>query len=574
MADNIKARKLDSSGKWQPKKPVIGVFAPCDPRIDADSRLRAQNITRIIAQSISGKVMLPGDEAVDVVYSDILIDSEKQADIVAAMFRAAGVDILVACPDTWAFPQLTGISFLQQFPTDTPLNIVCGNSGPKPGVVYAHALNGAFAQYGRLTTLNVGSWEDTGLEPKVSDCTISALVDWCYAATTKVATKGRRVVIFGHDSMGMETALSHIIPTRNTFGLEITRLDMKLLADMLAKEAYDKDELKHFRNWIDTNIGDRLEVRNEEQSKRFDMSLGLYLICRDLLKDLNAIGGGFMSQLEWGSDKRALPLPVADVMETLFNSTFDHNGAKKAVPFATEADCQALLTMLYMSYLTGGGAPLFMDFRKVWENWEIKQLADKLRVQLPANAAWATKGLVDGNNSGSASLDWAGNLGESPEQILSRVSMPIADDGYFPGGGNSVTFMSPAGIKGIAGRMAYCSLNNKFSMIWDEAETVEVPAELSKAMTNLTNWNWPHTFLVPKYASMLEYKQYTPANHFHMVRDLPVRRLQYWMDLTGVLNLTPWAARPKFIEGTDRPEPLVHLLAGGADNYKNLIGVS
>jgi L-fucose isomerase len=42
--------------------------------------------------------------------------------------------------------------------------------------------------------------------------------------------------------MGMETALAHILPTRNTFGLEITRLDMKLLADMLAKGAYDKTE--------------------------------------------------------------------------------------------------------------------------------------------------------------------------------------------------------------------------------------------------------------------------------------------------------------------------------------------
>ena len=36
---------------------------------------------------------------------------------------------------------------------------------------------------------------------------------------------------------------------------------------------------------------------------------------RNMMKDLNAVGGGFMSQLEWGSDPRGLPLPVADVME-------------------------------------------------------------------------------------------------------------------------------------------------------------------------------------------------------------------------------------------------------------------
>ena len=138
--------------------------------------------------------------------------------------------------------------------------------------------------------------------------------------------------------------------------------------------------------------------------------------------------------------------------------------------------------------------------------------------------------------------------------------MPLADEDYFPGGGNSVTFMTPEGIEGIAGRMAYSGLNNKFSLIWDEAYTTDVPAKLEKAMCNLTNWNWPHTFVVPKYASMVEYKQYAPANHLHMTWNLPVSRLQYWMDLIGVASVTPWAARPAFIEGVDRPTPLVKLL--------------
>jgi L-fucose isomerase len=56
-----------------------------------------------------------------------------------------------------------------------------------------------------------------------------------------------------------------------------------------------------------------------------------------------------------------------------------------------------------------------------------------------------------------------------------------------------------------------------------------------------------------------------------MVWGLPVARLQHWMDLTNVLSVTPWVARPKFIEGTDRPQPLVHLLCGGEDNYKLMV---
>jgi L-fucose isomerase len=571
MAKKIEAVRLANIRKATLKVPVIGVFATSDPRITKEDRQRCQNIAKMAADCISGRVVLPDKTPVPVVYSTVLVDGEPQADIVAQQFRKAGVDILVCVPDTWAFPQLTTISLLQQFPPNTPINITCGNSGPRPGVVYAHATTGAIAQYGRMVTLNVGTWPDTGMNPKMTDQTAKNLIDWCYAAVTAVGLRGRRVVVLGHDSMGMETALAHILPTRNTFGIEFTRLDMKLLADMLQKKSYDEKELKALRRWIDRYVGKRLELRDEADSERFNMSLGMYLIIRDLMAELNAVGGGFMSQLEWGSDVRGLPLPVADAMESFFNSTFDHNGRKAPLPYATEADVQGLLTMLFMTWLSGGNPPLFMDFRKVWEPWEIKELAKKVGVKgLNKKAEWLTKGLVDGNNSGSASYDWAALPGSSVRKIMAGVGMPLADFDYFPGGGNSVTFMTPPGIEGIAGRIAYSTTSGLFSMVWDEAHTTEVPKKLAEVMCGLTTPEWPHTFVVPKYATMVEYKQYPPANHLHMTWNLPVARLQHWMDLTGVLNVTPWAARPKFVEGVDRPVPLVHLINGGENAYKQL----
>ncbi len=571
MAKKAQAMRLPNIRKASPKVPVIGVFATSDPRIDKESRIRCQNIVKMAANVISGAVVMPDKTPVGVVYSEVLVDGEAQADIVAQQFRKAGVDILVLVPDTWAFPQLTAISVLGQFGADTPINITCGNSGPKPGVVYAHALSGAISQYGKLVSLNVGTWPDTGMNPEMTENTATNLINWCYAAVAAVGLRGRRVMVLGHDSMGMETALAHILPTRNTFGLEITRLDMKLLSDMLSKEAYNPKELKGIRGWFNKYLGRRIELRDEADEKRFTQSLAMYLIVRDLMAELGAVGGGFMSQLEWGSDLRGIPLPVADGMESLFNSTFDHNGRKAPIPFATEADVQGLLTMVFMAYLSGGNPPLFMDFRKVWEAWEIKELAKKIGVKnLDKKADYYTKGLVDGDNSGSASFDWAQKPGASIKQIMDGISMPLAEVNYFPGGGNAVNFMTPAGIEGIAARMAYCSTSGLFSMIWDEAVTTEVPAKLAKAMCELTTPIWPHTFVVPKYASMTEYKQYPPANHFHMTWNLPVARLQYWMDLTGILSVAPWAARPKFIEGVDRPQPLVHLISGGENVYKQM----
>jgi len=542
---------------------TFGVCATSDPRIDERSRRRCVNIVEMVAGVVARGVRMPDRRPASVVWSDVLIDGEKQADIVARQFRDASVDAVIVAPDTWAFPQLTLISLLSQLPSEVPVNITCGNSGPKPGVVFAHAVNGALAQSGRLAALNVGTWPDTGLRPRMTPATADALVDWCYAALATVGLKGRRVVIFGHDSMGMETALAHVIPTRRTFGIEITRLDMKLPADMLAKGAYDARELRALRRWIDRHVGARLEQRDAADAERFDQSLAMYLIVRDVMADLGAVGGGFMSQLEWGSDRRGVPLPVADVMESLFNSTFDHHGRKPALPYATEADVQGLLTMLFMTWLSGGNPPLFMDFRKVWEPWEIKALAEKLEVEFTGEEAWASRGFVDGDNSGSASFNWAAEPGASAAQCMAQVSMPLADEFYFPGGGNSVSFISPPGIGGIAARLAYSDLSGAFSMVWDEASTVAMPQPLADAVCKTSTETWPHAFVCPRYATMAEYKQYAPANHFHMTWGLSPARLEHWMDLTGVLSQAPWAGRARWIEGTDRPLPLLYVLNGG-----------
>ncbi len=557
-----KARRLGGRGGASGAV-TFGVCATGDPRIDKASRERAVNIVEMVADVVAEGVKMPDGNDVNVVWSPVLIDGEKQADIVARQFAAAGVDAVICAPDTWAFPQLTLISLLSQMPADTPVNITCGNSGPKPGVVYAHAVNGALAQSGRLAALNVGTWPDTGQSPKMTEGTAKALVDWCYAAMTRAGLKGRRVVVFGHDSMGMETALAHVIPTRRTFGLEITRLDMKLLSDMLAKGAYDPRELRKLRSWLNRHLGRRLAIGTATDSERFDKGLALYLIVRDLLADLNAVGGGFMNQLEWSSDRRGIPLPIADAMESLLNSTFDHNGEKPAMPFATEADVQGLLTMLFSCWLSGGNPPLFMDFRKVWEPWEIQALARRLKVKFSGKELWAQRGIVDGDNSGSASLNWAGRPGEGVGAVMQRVSMPPAELDYFPGGGNSVTFITPGGIQGIAGRLAYSELMGMFSLVWDEACTVDLPARLAEAVASTSNVTWPHTWVVPKYATMAEYKQYAPANHLHMIWNLPPARLEHWMDLSGVLSATPWQARPAFIEGVDRPLPLLYVLNGG-----------
>ena len=74
----MKASKLPALSKTESQKPVIGVFATCDPRIDKDSRKRAANIIKMAADIVASEVKMPDGTPVPVAYSDLLIDGEVQ----------------------------------------------------------------------------------------------------------------------------------------------------------------------------------------------------------------------------------------------------------------------------------------------------------------------------------------------------------------------------------------------------------------------------------------------------------------------------------------------------------------
>jgi L-fucose isomerase len=91
-----KAKKLMQDVAATRGAVTFGVFATGDPRIDRESRQRAANIVGLVADVVAKSVRMPDGKPVDVVWTPVLVDGEKQADLVARQFRAAGVDILAA----------------------------------------------------------------------------------------------------------------------------------------------------------------------------------------------------------------------------------------------------------------------------------------------------------------------------------------------------------------------------------------------------------------------------------------------------------------------------------------------
>jgi len=573
------------SGKKKNSVPALGIFVPCDPRIDEASRKRAFNIGTMTANLLAKRLKMPDGNSPNIFYCSHLVDGEKTADSGAAEMKEAGVEALFIVPDTWFFPGKSAMALTAHFPPNTPLACVGGNNAPKPGVVGIDALVGAYAQTGRLCPMVIGNMPETGMNPEFGDKTKEEIVDLAYAVLAVVALRGKRYLSVDTDSMQMETALNHVHAARRFFGLESTRESMKIFADMLQKRGgYDPEELKELRNWVvNVKFKGRIFSNTEEiqkskkaihtakdakppalsaeDRKKLDEGLALYLIIRNYMQDINAIAGGWTNQLAWGSDRRGIPMSTADIAESLFNSTEDHTGKKTVIPFSTENDIQGLLTMIGYCYLSGGKPTLFMDFRKVYEPWEIEKNAKEIGLSLKPyfKEPWMKRGFIDGNNSGSASLDFA------EKHFLFR-----AVEYYFPGLGFSVSFVSPKGIKGLAGRLAYSDLSGMFTMVQDEAESVELPAPLTERVCHASDYSWPHTFLTLEHVPASMAKMGMPANHFHMVEGVPRRRWQYFSDFNLILNYR-WENSPDFVEGVDRPLPMLWRINGGEVAAKMLL---
>jgi L-fucose isomerase len=562
-----------------PSAPVIGLFAPCDPRISDDARERGQNIANMTGRILKA-IRLPLGEKPGIFVADKPVQREADADATAYEFRKAGVSVIAMVPDSWFYPGRSAMALTAHFPS-APICCIAGNNAPKPGVVGVDAVVGAYSQTGRLCHAIIGNMPEVGMDPEFDDKSKGEIIDLVWAMTAAAWLKGKRVMCADTDSMQMETAYNNVHAARRVLGLESTRESMKLFADMLlADKGYDKAEFKELRNWVlnkqwkgkiygnvENLCKDKAAIYTQtakhpakaldaQQLAALDQELKMYLCVRDYMRSCNAIGGGWTSQLAWGSDLRGTPMACADIAESLFNSTFDHTGKKAAIPFATENDFQALLTMTCYSALTGGEPVLFADFRKVYEPWEIQRKADELGIKLDPDSPYMQRGCIDMDNSGSGSLDWAS------DSYLFEVFKH-----YFPGGGFSVGYVSPAGIQCQAGRLAYSDLTGTYTMIQAEAESVALPGPITESFCHASSYSWPHTFLAYKQVPASLAKYGCPANHIHMVQNLPRRRWQYFSDYTGILNFR-FETQPAFTEGVDRPEAMLYRCAGGENAVK------
>lgn len=215
----------------------------------------------------------------------------------------------------------------------------------------------------------------------------------------------------------------------------------------------------------------------------------------------NAIAGGFQGQRQW-TDFR----PDGDFPEAILNSSFDWNGIREAITFATENDTLNGASMLLLHLLTNR-AQLFADVRTFWSPEAVERVTGR---RLTGRAAG---GIIHLINSGSCTLDAtgqqsdaAGNPAMKPfweisdkeaEACLQATTWYPAGREYMRGGGFSSHFLTRGEMP-----MTMCRLNlvKGLGPVLQIAEgwAVNVDNEIFEIINKRTDRTWPTTWFAPR----------------------------------------------------------------------------
>ena len=507
--------------------PKIGIRPVIDGRyggVREGLETQTYNMARQAAELIGGRLKYPDGSPVECVIAEGTIGGVAEAAKCAAYFAAQNVCATLSVTPCWCY----GSETMDMDPLT--VKAVWGfNATERPGAVYlaavmaAHAQLGlpAFAIYGR----DVQEMDDQTITADVEE----KILRFACAAVAVGWMRGKSYVNIGSVSMGIIGSYCDMRFMQKTLGIRAEFVDMTEVLRRVTLEIFDPEEYETALAWVRANCPEGLDknagralpeiIRKSKvvpPDRDWEFVVKMTLVFRDLLfgnpklralgwaeEELgkNALAGGFQGQRSWNDW-----LPNGDFSEAVLASSFDWNGKRQPVPFATENDGLNGVTMAFLSMLTGRAA-LFSDMRTYWSPEALVRIHGKKPEGLPAN------GLIHLINSGATALDATGAVknesGEGcmkpwwemqPEDIqacLSATDWCRADYGYFRGGGFSSHFDTAAQMPVT---MARLNLIDGIGAVLQIAEgwTCVLDDELHQKLVMRTDPTWPTTWFVPR----------------------------------------------------------------------------
>jgi L-fucose/D-arabinose isomerase len=499
--------------------PKIGIRPTIDGRrkgVRESLEGQVMAMARNAAKFLSANLRYPNGKPVDCVIADSCIGGVAEAAACAEKFRREGVGVSLTVTPCWCY----GSETMDMDPL-TPKAVWGFNGTERPGAVYlaavlaGHNMKGlpAFGIYGR----DVLDGGDLTIPLDVQE----KLLRFARAGLAVAIMRGKSYLSLGGVSMGIAGSIVEQSFFESYLGMRVECVDMTELVRRIEEKIYDDREYTHAYAWTRKNCKEGKDWNPAPQrrdQKRKDLEwetvVKMTMIARDLmvgnprLAELgfgeealghNAIAGGFQGQRHWTDH-----FPNGDFMEAILTSSFDWNGIRPPMIFATENDALNGACMLF-GYLLTNTAQIFADVRTYWSPEAVKRVTGaKLTGQLAG-------GLLHLINSGAATLDGTGqqsrggkpamkpfwDISESEmEKCLNATSWPAAIYEYFRGGGFSSNYLSRGGMPMTMCRISLVKGLGPALQI-AEGYSVDLPAKVNKALDERTNPSWPTTWFVP-----------------------------------------------------------------------------
>lgn len=512
------------------KYPKIGIRPTIDGRqggVRESLEDKTMSLARSVAHLIESNLKNGDGSPVECIIADSTIGRVGESAACAEKFEREGVGSTITVTSSWNY----GSETMDMNP-HYPKAIWGFNGTERPGAVYlaavlaAHAQKGlpAFGIYGR----DVQDLSDNSIPEDVAE----KLLRFARAAQAVATMRGRSYLAIGGTCMGIAGSMVNPDFFQKYLGMRNESVDSTEIIRRIEEGIFDPEEFEKAMAWTEkyckVNEGEDIN-RSEKQKDReakdkdWEFVVKMTLIIKDLmlgnpkLEELgfkeeaighNAIAGGFQGQRQWTDF-----LPNGDFSETILTSSFDWNGIREALSFATENDSLNGVSMLFGHLLTNT-AQMFSDVRTYWSPDAVRRVTGK---ELEGKA---TNGIIHLINSGATTLDATGKQrlnGEpamkehwniSQEEVdacLAATTWSPANRDYFRGGGYSSTFLSEGGMP-----VTMCRLNlvDGLGPVLQIAEgwTVELDEEVHDIINKRTDRAWPTTWFAPRLTGIGPFK--------------------------------------------------------------------
>ncbi len=522
------------------KYPKIGIRPIIDGRrggIRESLEAMTMKMAEKLAALYSAELHYDDGTPVECLIADTTIGGVAEAAQAAEKFRRGNVGAVVSVTPCWCY----GAETIDMDPL-MPKAIWGFNGTERPGAVYlscalaVHNQKGlpAFGIYGR----DVRDADDTEIPDDVRE----KLLRFGRAAVCVMQMRGRSYLSIGSVSMGIGGSIPDPDFFQDWLGMRNEYVDCSEIERRVTLGIYDREEYAAAKKWVyekcvpnegaDLNP-EHLRMGREQLDGVWDYVVKMTMIFRDLMQGNprlaemgfgeealghDAIAGGFQGQRQW-TDFR----PDGDFSEAILNSSFDWNGIRKPIVFATENDTLNGVTMLMQQLLTGM-PQIFSDIRTYWSPESYRRISGKL----PEGKA--ADGFLYLINSGSTTLDATGRMkGKDSEPVMkpfwevtpqdvqacldNTVWYPSSRE-YMRGGGFSSQFLT---VGGMPVTMSRINLVKGLGPVMQIAEgwTVDIDPEAFEIITRRTDPAWPSTFFAPRLTGKGAFKDvYTVMNRW------------------------------------------------------------